>query len=265
MQKDTPPISFVTVSHGHVDYVIELIESIIQYWHSSFELVLVDNLGSDAFDDLVVEFNQKLKYSDSSISLHKLERPRSFSVGNNYAIRHARFEYLFIINPDCRFIDQSVHQWFQQASKNSAGKLYYPRLLNSDGSIQQNFNEWPNLPNQALRLFKAKLGLPTGQKQKRRDWYFASSIVTTKLTFKRLNGFEELFPLYCEDVALCHKAKLLNIACEYVSNVKMVHHLGGEAKHKYLRKAIASNAIWRYVRLRNYIQIKILKNRYGGT
>ncbi|MDW2323706.1 hypothetical protein R7127_25950 [Vibrio sp. 1159] len=260
-----PPISLVTVSHGHEGYIHELVVSLIKFWPSPFELILIDNLNSDTFDRWVEECNQQLSSMNSSIRLYKFSQPKSFSVGNNFAITKASFEHLFIINPDCQFINRSVQKWFIDHREKIEGNLFYPCLLNSDGSRQQNYNEWPCLTNQVMRLIRAKLGLPTGQRQKRRDWYFASAIITTKSTFSRLNGFDELFPLYCEDVDLCHKAKLLDIPCIPVESVRMIHHLGGEAMHKHLRKAIHSNLVWRYVRVRNYIRIKVLKKAYDET
>ncbi|WBA17134.1 glycosyltransferase family 2 protein [Salinivibrio kushneri] len=259
-----PPISLVTVSHGHETYIRELVDSLITFWPSPFELIIVDNLNSDAFDNWVADYSQQLDHVNISIRLYKFKQPMSFSVGNNFAVAKSRYEHLFIINPDCRLINASVHRWFVKHRERIDGHLYYPCLLNSDGSRQQNYNEWPSLPNQAMRLIRAKLGLSNNQRQKRRDWYFASAIITTKSTFLRLNGFDELFPLYCEDVELCHKAKLLDIPCVPITTVKMIHHLGGEAKHKHLRKAIQSNLIWRYARIRNIIQIKILKKQYDG-
>lgn len=260
------PITFVTVSHGHYDYIKELIESILEHWHSKFELVIVDNLATGQFEHLIKDYESALKYNGSSIELFSFDSPKSFSVGNNFAINKANHEDLFIINPDCKFIDDSVYCWFKtQKGEQLAGRLNYPRLLNSDGTVQQSFNEWPSFPNQLARLIKAKLGYSTGQKQHKRDWYFASAIITTRQTFHRLHGFDELFPLYCEDVDLCYKASLIDVPCHYIETVQMIHHLGGEAKHKHLAKAVQSNLIWRYVRLRNYIKFKVINSSYENT
>lgn len=258
------PISFVTVSHGHFDYIDELIASIVEYWHSPFEFIVLDNLNSGKFESLALHYNSLFKNESRKSKVRVLSNvtPTSFGVGNNLAIREANHEQLFIINPDTRFVDSSVHDWYVSQVGPEHIQLCYPRLLNSDGSVQQHYNEWPNIANQVFRLARAKLGMPTPQIQRRKDWFFASAIITNKSTFKQLNGFEELFPLYCEDVDLCYKALLLNIPCKLVKSVQMIHHLGGEAKHKHLTKAIISNVLWRYVRVRNYINIKILNKRY---
>ncbi|GHA39814.1 hypothetical protein GCM10007086_11540 [Photobacterium aphoticum] len=195
----------------------------------------------------------------SVVRLFKYDKPKSFGVGNNFAVRHAQYDNLFIINPDTRFIDDSVYQWFQDTDVGS--QLYYPKLLNTDGTNQQHYNEWPSIPNQFIRLVKAKLKLPTAQKQKRHDWYFASAIVISKQLFSKLKGFEEIFPLYCEDVDLCYKAYLMGVPFSRIEQVQMVHHLGGEAKHKYLVKAIISNVLWRYVKVRNRILLGNVNRR----
>ncbi|MDG3088661.1 glycosyltransferase [Vibrio hannami] len=228
--KKSRAISFVTISHGHFDYVSELVESMMQHWSSPFELIIVDNLNSDKFELLIQQHSKQLDIRRSSIRLYKHKKPRSFGVGNNFAIRKASNEHIFIINPDTRFVDSSIHDWFQEQEDKLEGRLIYPRLLNADGTGQQHYNEWPHLANQFVRLIKAKAGRSTAQRQRSKDWFFASAIITTKRTFSRLNGFEELFPLYCEDVDLCYKAKLLNIPCEHITYIKMIHHLGGEAK-----------------------------------
>lgn len=259
------PISFVSVSHDHLEYIEELIASIVEYWCSPFEFIVVDNLNSGKFEILAERYNTQLDHAgrDSLIRVLPNKVPTSFGVGNNVAIQQAKYEQLFIINPDTRFLDTSVHDWYAKQASLDQVQLCYPRLLNSDGSVQQHYNEWPNIANQAFRLVRAKLGMPTAQLQRRKDWFFASAIITSKSTFSQLNGFEELFPLYCEDVDLCYKARLLDIPCKLINNVQMIHHLGGEAKHKHLTKALISNILWRYVKVRNYIYIKLLNKRYG--
>ena len=60
-----------------------------------------------------------------------------------------------------------------------------------------------------------------------------------------------MFPLYCEDVEICHRLKCFGgnlIALEFIT---LIHGLGGESKSKYMGKAIVSNLLLRYAYVRN--------------
>lgn len=66
-----------------------------------------------------------------------------------------------------------------------------------------------------------------------------------------IDGFNEHYPLYCEDVDFYHKIKCKQLNVIYDENIQLIHNLGGDSKGKYLAKAIYSNIIWRFFRVKN--------------
>ncbi|NVH48270.1 glycosyltransferase family 2 protein [Photobacterium damselae] len=240
--------SFITVSHGHFDDICELIRSIDTFWKGKCELVIIDNKNEDIFN---LDYLQSLcKSNFLSIKLIKQYKFRSFSANNNLGVVNATYDNLFIINPDIKFYNKEV---FDKYSSIKISSVYYPKLLNADFSIQEHYNAWPNFIGQLLRLFRYKLGLKNKNKNKNMGWFFAAAIILSKHDFFAIDGFNEHYSLYCEDVDFYHKLKCKNINVIYDDDISLIHNLGGESKGKYLLKAISSNIKWRFFRVWNYL------------
>ena len=62
---------------------------------------------------------------------------------------------------------------------------------------------------------------------------------TSMEVIKRLNGFDEGFNMYGEDVDLCLRAKQQGINCYYWPEAKLWHHVSASVGGRYsLRKVI---------------------------
>lgn len=72
------------------------------------------------------------------------------------------------------------------------------------------------------------------------DYVTGCCLFTSMQVINQLNGFDEQFNMYGEDVDLCLRAKQEGINCYYWSEARLWHHvsasLGGEFSIKKLSK-----------------------------
>lgn len=240
--------SFIIVSHGHREHVYKLLESIKQYCCNCHEIVLIDNinLGEFCHEELSLFTNDYCK----SVKLIKNHKIKSFSENNNLAIANASGESIFIINPDTQFLNSDIHEKYSSIPDNT---VIYPSLVNSDMSEQIHYNAWPNVFKQFVNFVSLKLTKKRIFKA-RRDWYFAAAIMMKKTTFYKIGGFNEIFPLYCEDVEFYQRARLKGANILIDRDIVVMHDLGGDSKGKYFKYAVVSNVLWRIIKLINFVK-----------
>lgn len=237
-------ISIVTVSHGHHKDIEKLVASLAQHMTLTYELILIDNLNSFFdFDGLCKSFN---------ISNYKIVNnvsPMSFSINNNMGVSLCVHEKVVLLNPDICLIDSSLSDYLE--GKCIDDGLFYPALLNVDGSKQINGKAKPNFYDQVRTFFASILSYkresPAGN-----YWYFAAAVIFNKKFFYRLGGFDIKFPMYAEDTELCDRCHAFKAPVMLLENIRLQHGLGGDSKSKYIVKAVISNL---------YLRFKMFKNR----
>ena len=236
-------ISVITVSHGHSRDAIRLATSLSRHMTVPFEVILIDNLNEHTNWDQLL-----LNAGINDFRVIRNNRPRSFSYNNNSGAGVAKFAWLAFLNPDIQLIDTSLPAWLEREPL-SAG-LFFPRLLNPDGSPQAHAKAKPKILNQIANLVLRFAGINRDSPQGT-YWYFGAALLVTHQFFTRIGRFDTNFPLFAEDTELCDRARKMGYAVESIDTVSLIHTLGGQSKGRYLGKAIVSNV---------YLRLKMLKN-----
>ena len=65
------------------------------------------------------------------------------------------------------------------------------------------------------------------------DYITGCSLFTSMQVINQLNGFDERFNMYGEDVDLCLRAKAEGINCYYWPDAKLWHHISASIKNIY--------------------------------
>jgi N-acetylglucosaminyl-diphospho-decaprenol L-rhamnosyltransferase len=111
------------------------------------------------------------------------------------------------------------------------------RLLNPDGSVQQNYRRFPTVPVAVSRIFNAD-SWPwrppfyryrlMEQEQLHEgtavDWVFGAFMLMRRQQFQELGGMDASFRLYYEDVDLCYRYSLAGLQTYYFPSVSFMHH-----------------------------------------
>lgn len=166
-----------------------------------------------------------------------------FGANNNYLFRWLynrktfnEADYVVIMNPDVDISRENLLALIRKMDENN-DKLSTVNLFKDyahqihDNSIRR----WPGLydffsaylggENRTV-IDKARIKKPTFV-----DWCAGSFLVFKASLYRQLNGFDERFFMYCEDIDVCYRARKLGVKVRYYPEICAVHHAAHASRH----------------------------------
>ena len=201
-------ISALIVTHNaaaDVDRCLDSLESARQ--HHRIEIVVVDNAS---VDDTVARIERR----GNDIVLESSAENLGFGAANNRAAQRASGELLLLINADAWLETGALESMVDTLNRDPRLALVAPQLRNPDRSLQTTWSPTSGVLGEALQRLRNRLeGKPfnhtvlppvlrllTGP-----GWYSAACLLVRREAFESVDGFDERFFLYFEDVDLCRR------------------------------------------------------------
>ncbi len=217
-------LSVIIVSFNSQDFIDKCIISVLKFLPDKSEVIVLDNASEDLTVDKLKQFTPKIKLIISDKNL-------GFSNGNNKAVKIAKGEYLFFLNPDTYLTEDIFTPLinFYQADENIG--IIGPKLITPDGSIQATVKKFPSVWGAFKELI---LGIPKTYSQyipKENkpiivDCVYGAAFLISANLFRNCGGFDERYFLYYEDIDLCRKLKKLNKKIYYYPLIELTHLVG---------------------------------------
>ncbi len=240
-------ISIVIVNYNVKELLINSLLSIEKYSKSdnSYEIIVVDNDSKDGSVEIILSQFPKVILIENKYNA-------GFPKANNQAFEIAKGNYIFMLNPDTEFIDDALGKLFQFMETNQDVSIVGPELLNTDGSHQQSVWRFPTLFNIfcEMHYLRALLKYKNYNDKNLQKPFIADSLSGAAIFFRK-----ELIPqigmldetmFWIEDVEFCYRATQKGLKCIYLSQVKIIHHVGQSAKKNY--KISLSNQIFNKIK-----------------
>lgn len=215
-----PRLSLSIVSHGHAAMLPSLLgdlRALCDRWPpGSIELLLTFNFPEDSgFLDA---------FADLPLRTHTNARPAGFGANQNAAFRRARGERFAIVNPDIRIHTLDLGALLSQFDGRSIGAVA-PRVVSGDGALQDNARCFPTVGRLAWRALSgrfdndyAAVGSPIEV-----DWVAGMFVVFDRIAWQAVDGFDERFFMYFEDVDLCRRLRRAGWSVLYQSATEVIH------------------------------------------
>lgn len=231
-------VSIIIVTFNSQKYIKDCLQSIQKFEGKIVEIIVVDNASSDSTLD-------EIRRSDVKVKLISLNENLGYSKANNIGAKKASGEYLFFLNPDTKLLMPTTKQLIKVYIENKNSGLIAPKLMEPSGKVQPSVRKLPTILGAIKEYFLNKQHeyeqfAPVTNFNIEAEVVYAGAILTTKKVFNKINGFEEKFFLYFEDIDLCRKLKENNLKIIYTPNVSLLHQVGGSSnpsKQKYLQKS----------------------------
>ena len=256
-------ISIIIVNYNVREYIINCIQS-IQYFTTkdlTFEIIVVDNASKDGSPEY---FENNLP----EIKLIKNSENIGFSKAINQGIDVAQGEYLFLLNPDTKLLEDSINILHSFISKQPQIGAIGPKLIGVNGHPQKSFWRLPTLLSTFLSIYhleafniKKNYGHANIDKPLSVDTISGGAFFIRRNLFNSLNGFNEnLF--WMEDIDCCNRIKQQGFEIVYLPETSIMH-FSSKSAEKNWTIAISNQLISKIKYFRLYhrpFEVFILKN-----
>jgi GT2 family glycosyltransferase len=188
------------------------------------EIIVIDNLSKDDSCAMVKRQFPKIKL---------IENPENygFSKGNNIAVKQAQGEYVCILNPDTVVAEDTFTAVLKFSEEKKNIGIVGCRLIDGQGQFLPESKRKIPTPNVAI---KKMLGLTSS--------YYVNELKETaigpvtvfvgafmwlrKSIYDEVNGFDEDYFIYGEDIDLSYKVSQAGYDNMYFGDTSVVHYKG---------------------------------------
>ena len=223
-------LSIIIVCHKGWERLYKCLEALDMFSGENLktEVIVVDNKSDDITIDEIERHFTKFRFIHNEIN-------GGFGNGCNLGARNAKGEYLLFLNPDTvasesaleklvgisrqnpEFLILSCKQ-VNEKGKESVASGTFPSMFNLTGFQRAVFRR----PASRISDLTRDISFP--------DWISGSVILIRNDTFKRIDGFDEDFWMYYEDVDLCKRTRNMGGEIAFCNNVSIEHNHGGSSR-----------------------------------
>ena len=211
-------LSVIIVNYNTADFIIRCLNSISLQKNVSYEVILIDNGSKDGSVEIVKNNFPWVKLIENRENL-------GFARANNQGLKVSSGRYIYYLNPDTELATGAFKKLTSYMDTNLEVGLAGTCIINPDGSLQSSVEKrYP------------------GQRHTRRDlknlkgeiaWVLGASIIVRKTVVESLNGFDERFFLYGEDLDICLMVRKAGWYIGFIPEA-VVTHWGGQSERKNL-------------------------------
>jgi GT2 family glycosyltransferase len=238
-----PDVSIIVVSYGTREMTLASLRSLVEQTRDvRYEVIVVDNASPDGSPRAIAEEFPQFRLLAQKDNL-------GFAAANNLAAKHARGEFLLLLNPDTVVLDGAIDRLVAFARRRPQAGIWGGRTLFADGSLNPT-SCWAQLT--LWNLFCSGVGLamafpnsPIFNSGSYGGWKRNSNREVDVITgcllliehslWDRLEGFAEEFFMYGEDADLCLRAKTLGYKPALTPEATIIHY-GGATEQDNARK-----------------------------
>lgn len=187
------------VSHGQGDLVLKLLRDFddLDFNNKPQTIILTFNIKED------ISFLDDFK--NLSIFIIHNNHPKGFGENHNHAFSKFKSRYFCIINPDVRLVNINFHNLTNQI--NDSCKIIAPKVVAPSGAVEDSFRKYPTITNIIKRKLsnRNELDYCIGSDTINVEWVAGMFVIFDSDHFKNINGFDQKFFMYLEDVDICKR------------------------------------------------------------
>ena len=221
----TPHIKVLILNWNGKHLLKPCLESVTSIDYPNFSVMVIDNGSSDGSREMV-------KGNYPNVEMLALDHNYGFAGGYNRCFAQLKdkpLEFILLLNNDTE-VDSDILNSFTQAKEQFGenqiygGKIYYQgnpkKIWYAGGKVNM---KWGHISHRGLRKPDSEqFSIPCET-----DYVTGCCLFISLEVIKQLNGFDERFNMYGEDVDLCIRANKKGIQCYYWPEAKLWHHVSG--------------------------------------
>jgi GT2 family glycosyltransferase len=235
----TPSLDVIIVNWNSDRLLSRCIRSIDVAFQKSFKLnrvVVIDNASSDGSIDCI-------KHTNLPLIIIRNTQNLGFAKACNQGAEKSNADFLLFLNPDTQLFNNSLSEpisFFTQEKNKDVG-IVGIQLIDDQRKISKTSSRFLT-PYRAIYL---SLGFDRlfpkffhghfiedleSKSSKEVDQVMGAFFLVRKTVFDQLNGFDEKFFVYFEDLDFAFRARKIGYKSYYLSNIQAYHKGGGTSE-----------------------------------
>lgn len=231
---------FVIVNWNSGHHLQAAVDSLLAHQDGLIgSLLVVDNASTDGSTDFLVSPATRL-----SIELIRNQNNKGFGAGCNQGAARCHSKYLVFFNPDAQLLPETLSKLRDMLEHPSADNIGIvgPQNINEDGSVARSCARFPSVMSYLVDGWGLSKFRPfQGFSQRMLEWDHGESafvdqvigafFVVRRDLFLRLEGFDERFFVYLEEVDFSLRARQIGCLTYYLAEAKTIHYGGGSSEN----------------------------------
>lgn len=237
-QADAMDVSIIMCSFNTRNITLEAIAAVYQHTvNVDFELIIIDNASSDGSA-------QAIRQAYPEAILIQSDENLGFAKANNVAAEKATGEYLLLLNPDTRLLNNAVQFSLDFARRHPeykivGGKTFYPDMtLNPTAaygattvrSLLFGALGFSSLFRRSRFFNPGELTWWSWDSPREVEMVTGCFLLIGHSLWKELQGFDESYFMYGEDADLCQRVRIRGGKCAITTDAQLIHHGGASEK-----------------------------------
>lgn len=195
-----PLVSIITVTYNSGEYIEKLLSSLLKVNYKPLEIIVWDNLSTDDSRE------KALKYEKRGVKVYSSRVNYGYAEGNNQALKKAKGEYIFLLNPDTVVTENFLTPLIKRAQNNPEIAAVQPlillmkekKLINLTGKETQFLGfDW-------IRDYKKKKVPGPGEISS----FSGSGVLIRKEILAKTKFFDSIYFMYQDDTDLSWRMRL---------------------------------------------------------
>ena len=243
-----PDLSIIIVTYNPGKTIVACLEALYRQSDGlSLEVIVVDNASHDGTPELVQSTFPHVKLITSQDNL-------GYGLGNNRGFEFTTSEFVVILNPDVVVLDGALKSMIEYLKAHKLVGFVGPKTFDAEHQLVVTARSAYTVPRLLARytgigsLFPlfiygrhGQLSITTSVPLEV-DWVQGSVLGFRREVYAALNGFDDGFFLFLEDVDLCLRAHVAGWKVVYLPTAT-VEHIGSESVSRFHAARIRSYQI----------------------
>ncbi len=226
--------SVIIIAYNSCDFIPACLKSVRDACEGiDSQIIVLDNGSNEPIIPEIKNFFPEVEWIDSKENL-------GFGKGCNLAEKHATKPYLFFINPDTIISKNAFREMLKFMEEHPDAGTVGCRILNEDGTIQWACRRsFPTIVSAVSKTIGLAALFPKNKTLASYNMTYAdpnemievdavsgSFFCIRRDVYEKLNGFDEDFFMYGEDLDLCFRTKEMGLHNYYTPVTNILHFKG---------------------------------------
>lgn len=261
---DDVDVSIIVVTHESRRFIDACLSSIDCIDGSiTREVIVVDNASQDGTAEFVAAL-----YPD--VRLIRGRGRQGFSFNCNIGASVAGGRYVLLLNPDAVLREGAVERLIAELEDAPEVAATAPRLLYPDGSDQFGARNFPTARSFVLRRTPLRWVVPSAVTDRHHvisdvlhlpavdiDWALGAALLVRREAYAALEGLDEGYRLYCEDIDFCWRLHEHGWRVRLVPGAEVVHELAEVTRKRFFTR----RSIWHLRGMLRFVRLHGLPRR----